>query len=137
MRIRTLENLAGLMSQLHTLNFDSIGLLITESDNAILCVGAMIKVKEDLRKMSQGVDIWGTACPFKPTKAHLLASRRPWNVKAIRSCIRRELPFTFNESCDAWLESQAGDWTHDERRFLGLIWHAENVLRHDIWILCK
>ena len=76
MRMKILRNLVGLMSQLHTLKFDGIGSLVFESNDAIPRVGAVIKMKEDLDKMLEGTDVWGTVSiygPFHSTKTYLLA----------------------------------------------------------------
>lgn len=75
-RMKILRNLAGLMSQLYPLEFDKIGSLVFESDNAIPHVDTIIRMKYDLDEMFDGGDVWGTVSlsgPFESTKAYLVA----------------------------------------------------------------
>ena len=76
MRMRVLRNLAGCMSQLHTLQFDRIGSLVFESGNAFPHVGAMTHLKSDIDELFAGHELWGTVSllgPFESTKTYLHA----------------------------------------------------------------
>ena len=91
-RMKVLEDLAGFMSQLHTLHFDSIGSLAFGGDGVFPHVEAMVKMKSSYENLLNGDDVWGTASlcgPFKSTRDYLLAILQ----------VQNEATFTDAELC--------------------------------------
>ncbi|KAI9829071.1 MAG: hypothetical protein M1832_000094 [Thelocarpon impressellum] len=71
-RLKTLRNLAQVMSELQGLRFGAIGALVFDQT---LHVGDMVKVERDMEKIMDGGSVWGTTSvigPFDTTRSWLL-----------------------------------------------------------------
>ena len=93
-RIKTLRNLARVISQLHKFSFDKIGALRFHADGGFSHVGDMIKMDRDLDKIFDGEEVWGTPTatePFDTTKSYLLARLDDPEVPEVQRWTKAEL----------------------------------------------
>ena len=69
-RLKTIRNLATVMSQLHVLTFDKIGGLNFDDDGRFSHVGEAVYLEQDWDKIMDGEEVWGTAKLAPPSNTN-------------------------------------------------------------------